>query len=262
MSKMIVITGASSGLGKALALSLANSGVVLHLIGRNFERLMETADICMAKGAIAFVYIIDVSSLEEMNKFYAKPALQKIDMVIAAAAISMDSEDFEDARSAKELFDINVVGVSNTVLPAAQIMKDNKSGGKVVIIGSIAGEIAFPSSPSYVASKGALKLFAHALSVNLKKYNILVSMVLPGYIKTAMTESNKHYMPMIISARDAAKIIIKGLKSNKSLIIFPKTLYYLVQIFKFLPRFMQDFILRRLPQKEFNNDKLKHKRNI
>jgi short-subunit dehydrogenase len=249
MTKTIIITGASSGLGKALASNLAGHNVVLHLIGRNVKRLMETVAICQNKGATVFAYLIDVSSLEEVTKFYDKIRSQKIDMVFAAAAVSMESDDFEDARAAKELFEINVIGVSNIVLPAVQMMKDNKRGGKIVIIGSIAGEIAFPSSPSYVASKAALKLFAHGLSVNLKKHKILVSMVLPGYIKTAMTQSNKHYMPMIISANEAAKIIIKGALQNKPMIIFPKTLYYCVQILKLLPRFMLDWILHKLPKK-------------
>jgi short-subunit dehydrogenase len=249
MRKTIIITGASSGLGKALASNLATHNVVLHLIGRNAKRLMETVAICKNKGAEVFAHLIDVSSLDAMSEFYGKLKEQKIDMVFAAAAVSMESDDFEDATSAKKLFDINVIGVSNTVLPAVQIMKDNKCAGKIVIIGSIAGEIAFPSSPSYVASKAALKLFAHGLSVNLQKHKILVSMVLPGYIKTAMTQSNKHYMPMIISANEAAKIIIKGIDQNKSVIIFPKILYYSVQILKLLPRFMLDWILHKLPKK-------------
>lgn len=245
----IIITGASSGLGKALAEHLAEPEVRLHLLGRNKLRLEQTADNCRKKHAEVFTHLVDVASLDEMTKFYANIRNQEITHVFASAAISMETEELENASHAKELFETNVIGVSNTVLPAAEIMSAHKKGGKIIIIGSIAGEMAFPSSPSYVASKAALKIFAHALSINLKKHNILVSMVMPGYIKTAMTQTNKHYMPLIISANKASKIIIKGVEQNKPLIIFPKRLYYLVQILNFLPRRMIDYILHKMPKK-------------
>lgn len=245
----IIITGASSGLGKALAENLAGAKVRLHLIGRNNLRLEHTADSCRKKQAEVFTHLVDVSSLDEMTRFYHNIRDQKITHVFASAAISMERDKLENASEAKELFETNMIGVSNTVLPAAEIMASHRDGGKIIIIGSIAGEIAFPSSPSYVASKAALKIFAHALSVNLRKHNILVSMVLPGYIKTAMTQNNKHPMPMIISADKAAKIIIKGVDQNQPLIIFPKILYYLVRFLKILPRCMIDYILHKMPKK-------------
>jgi len=249
MNKNIIITGASSGLGKAIAEHVATLGITLYLIGRDKKRLEETAAICKAKNAKAIPYIADVSSLEEMIKFYDHLKGQQIDILFACAAVSMDADGVEKLAQAKKIFDINVSGLSNTVLPAAEIMSKKNIGGKIVIIGSLAGELPFPTSPSYCASKAAARIFADSLRIGLKKYNIQVTTVLPGYMETPMTNSNRHAMPFIISAADAAKIIVSGVNKNQSLIVFPKILYYLVQAVKLLPNCMSDYLLSFVPSK-------------
>ena len=250
MTKTIIITGASSGLGKAIAEHVATLGITLYLIGRNKQRLEETASICKAKNANAIPYIADVSSLEEMLKFYDHLKGRQIDILFACAAVSMDVDGVEKLAQAKKIFDINIAGLSNTVLPAAEIMSKKNVGGKIVIIGSLAGELPFPTSPSYCASKAAARIFADSLRIGLKKYNIQITTVLPGYIATPMTNNNKHTMPFIVSASNAAKLIVSGVNKNKDLIIFPKILYYLVQVIKLLPNCMSDYLLGFVPGKE------------
>ena len=249
MNKTIIITGASSGLGREIAEYLAKLGVTLYLIGRNKKRLEDTVSVCRSKNAKAIACIVDVASIEEMTKFYASLKGRKIDMVFACAAVSMDANGVEEASQAKEIFDTNLIGVSNTVLPAAETMARDNAGGKIVIIGSIAGELPFPTSPSYSASKAAIRIFADSLRIGLKKHNILVTFVLPGYMETPMTSRNQYTMPMIVSAKKAAKLIIAGVNKNQDLIIFPKILYLLVCILKLFPKTILDYLLGLAPKK-------------
>ncbi len=249
MNKTIIITGASSGLGQEIAENLAKLGVTLYLLGRNKKRLEETVSACRARNAKAIACIIDVTSIEEMTKFYASLKGRKIDMVFACAAVSMDADGVESASQAKEIFDTNIIGISNTVLPAAEIMAKDNAGGKIVMIGSMAGELPFPTSPSYSASKAAIKMLADSLRIGLKKHNILVTFVMPGYMATPMTSRNKFTMPMIVSAKKAAKIIISGVERNQDTIIFPKILYFLIWLLKMFPRTISDYLLGLTPKK-------------
>ena len=143
--------------------------------------------------------------------------------------------------------DININGVLNTILPAIENMIPRRHG-HVVIISSMASIIGLSSAPAYSASKGAVRIFGEALCGYIKQYNIKLSVVIPGYIHTPMTQKNDFPMPFIISSTKAAKKIIRGITKGKSIIAFPFIMYITLKIIDFIvPSCVLIYINSRLP---------------
>lgn len=250
MTKNIVITGASSGIGAALAKQYAASGITLGLIGRNEARLQEIAKIAREKGATVETAIIDVCDKEKMQEWLTNfDALHNIDILIANAGISAGAGGLKESQERmREIFAINVDGVLNTILPVIPFMQNRKSG-QIALMSSLAGIRGMPSCPAYSASKGAIRFLGEGLRGELKDYNIKLSVICPGYIKTPMTDVNKFPMPFIMSAEKSAKIIIKGLEKNKSRIAFPLALYLPLWLISCLPVSLTDWFFAALPRK-------------
>ncbi len=249
--KNILISGGGSGIGKSLALCYAKKEVNLFLCGRNLEKLEKAQKLCQKLGANVIIKSIDVRDnrivknwINEINKNF------NIDLIIANAGISagtaIDSESF---KQVKEIFDTNIYGVINLIQPLIERMKERRSG-QIAIISSLAGFRGLPSSPAYSASKAAVRVYGEALRGHLKKFNIKVNVVCPGYVKTAMTDKNEFPMPFIISSEKCANIIKKGLAKNKSRIAFPWPFYLLVWLLTLLSNKITDPIFSRLPGKK------------
>ena len=255
MTKNILITGASSGIGKALALHYAKKGVNLFLCARNKERLEKTSKLCEEKGAKVASKILDVTNSQNCQK-WIKEIRQDLDLVIANAGISAGTSGGpEDFSQIKQIFSTNLDGVLNIIHPAIDKMKDRKSSsengkGQIAIISSLAGFRGLPSSPSYSASKAAVRVYGEALRGNLEKFSIKVNVICPGYIKTPMTDVNKFPMPFIMTPEKCAKIIEKGLRKNKSRISFPFPLFFTVWLSALLSNKITDPIFAKLPGKE------------
>ncbi len=249
--KNILITGASSGIGKALAIKYSQAGVNLFLAGRDFNKLEETKEICQALKANISYKIIDVKDelamqnwIEEIEKTY------QLSLVIACAGISAGTAGgLESANQIKEIFAVNLDGVLNTINPAIAKMKERKAG-QIVIISSLAGFRGLPSSPAYSASKAAVRVYGEGLRGNLEKIGIAVNVVCPGYIKTPMTDVNEFPMPFLMSPEKCAAIIVKGLEKNKSRISFPFPLFFVVWLATLLSNVITDPIFSRLPSKK------------
>lgn len=252
----ILITGASSGIGEALAIHYAEPDIYLSLSGRNKERLASVAKVCRDKGANVHDHVIDVTDRIAMAKWiiglYSDRA---IDLVIANAGISggtggaITGEEFSAAR---EIFDINLTGVINTIEPAIkQMQAQNKKGikGQVAIISSLAGFRGWSGSPAYSASKGAVRFYGEALRGSLKKSGIQVNVVCPGFVTSRMTDVNQYKMPMIIEADEAAKIIAGGLAKNKGRICFPFPVHFFAWFIGILPDPLAQFMMGFLPTK-------------
>lgn len=240
--KNILITGASSGLGKAIALNYSNKNTTLYLLGRNEERLFEVKKECENKGATVYTKIIDVRNRQEMNDY-----LQDIDvdLVFANAGVSGGTT----SNNEYEIFDTNIIGVLNTITPIIEKMKKIRSG-RIVIISSMASFRGIASAPAYSASKACVRYYGEALNNYLKKdYNIDVNVYCPAFIKTPLTDHNKFSMPLIMSPEKAVEIMNKGLKKNKKFIIYPKCFYYGMKLLNILPFGLDDFIYSRLPRK-------------
>ncbi|HEY8189733.1 MAG TPA: SDR family NAD(P)-dependent oxidoreductase, partial [Micavibrio sp.] len=162
--RKILITGASSGIGEALARHYAAPGATLALTGRNAERLENVAEICRAAGAAVHTGIIDVCDIETMRSWIlARDAEQNLDLVIANAGISGGTGlKGEDESQVRAIFDANVNGVFNTILPILAPMCA-RGRGQIAIISSLAGFSGWPGAPAYGASKGAIRLYGEAL---------------------------------------------------------------------------------------------------
>jgi len=243
--RSVVITGGSSGIGKALCCEYAKSGVTISFTGRNSERLAETSDEVMAKGATAVAENIDVTDSEAMKKWIEDVDRRSpIDLVIANAGIGTPPDMSLD-ESTKEVFDTNVYGVFNTVHPTLELMKD-RGRGQVAIVSSIAGFVGMPSSPSYSTSKATVRHYGKALRNRYADKGIEINVICPGWVLTPMTEPHKETIPFFASMENTTRLIRVGLEKNKGLIAFPHGLAFWIWCLSTLPDSLQDFILRRV----------------
>ncbi len=250
----ILITGASSGLGAALAVHYAAAGVMLSLTGRDTARLVETAEACRAEGANVEAATLDVTDREGMQRWLlAREAARPIDLVIANAGISGGSGGDgtlfgESAAQTEAIFATNVGGVLNTLLPLLPALRARRSG-QIAIISSLASFRGLPGAPAYSASKMAVRGWGEALRGALAADGIRVSVVCPGYVVTRMTASNRFPMPGLMEAPKAAAIIARGLARNRARIAFPGWFAFATWLLGSLPPMLTDGIYARLPKK-------------
>jgi short-subunit dehydrogenase len=219
----IVITGASSGIGEALALDYAAPGVALALTGRDSGRLEAVAEACRAKGATVFAGAIDVVDRDALGQWLATfDDAHPVDLILANAGISIDKDNssLDDFSIIRQTLDVNVGGVLNTVEPLLARLIARKSG-QIGIVSSLAGFFGLPYSASYNASKAAVRVWGESIRYVLKKDGIGVSVICPGFVTSRLTASAPFPMPFMMSAEKASAIIRKGLAANHARIAFP-----------------------------------------
>jgi short-subunit dehydrogenase len=245
MTRTIVITGASSGIGKALALRYAAPGVVLALLGRDERRLRAVAEACRNRGKSVQTGLIDVRDRPAMGHWLAElDRANPVDLVIANAGVMAGTPpggEIEAADAAYAAIETNVLGVLNTIQPLLPQMMERRRG-QIAIIGSLAGFIGLPDCPSYSASKAAVLSYGQSLRALLAPYGIGVSVVCPGYITTPMMLRESGRKPFAMSAERAAELIAAGLQRNRAVISFP----FLLSLGSRLHGLMPDRIRRRL----------------
>lgn len=244
-AKSILITGASSGIGAALAIQYASPGITLYLLGRDAARLDAVVAQCRARGAQVACASVDVTDKEGMAGAIARmDDASSIDLVIANAGISSGSfEGHETVAMAEQVFAVNFAGVIHTIHPLIERMKARKRG-HIAIMSSLAGICALPSAPAYSASKAAVRVYGDALRGMLAPYNIAVSVICPGWISTPLTDKNTFPMPFIMPVKRAVHIIMRNLGKKKSRIAFPLRLYVALCILAVLPVKARDFLWR------------------
>ena len=247
----ILITGASSGLGAALAKAYAAPGKTLFLGGRDTARLEAVTRIATSKGAEVHTGIIDVADRTLMdNWIVSADRTAALDLVIANAGISAGTGDggLEPADQVRRIYAVNVDGVMNTILPALPLMQKRRKG-QIGIVGSMAGFRGFPGAPAYCGSKAAIKVFGEGLRPTAAREGIDVSVICPGYIRSPMTAVNNFPMPFLMEADEAAEKIRRGLERNKARIAFPWPIYAAVQLLQIIPPSWIDGLMARLPTK-------------
>lgn len=248
--KTVLITGASSGIGRALAESYALPGVTLLLTGRNKERLAEAEAACAKRGATvktALVCVTDRAALEKQLLDW--DAETPIDLVIANAGISGGlGREGDGDKLFREIMSINLDGTFNTVNPLIPRMKARKSG-QIVLMSSMAGFRGLPSAPAYSVSKNAVRAYAEALRPLLKKDGLKVNVICPGFIKTPLTDVNTYIMPFLMGVPAAAAKIRRGIARNKPVIAFPWQMRLFMMLTGALPRCVSDAIFARAPVK-------------
>jgi short-subunit dehydrogenase len=241
-AQSILITGASSGIGAALAQSYAASGIRLTLGGRDAKRLQEVAAACRDAGAETRWDAIDVIDAPAMAAWLqAADRERPLDLVIANAGIS--------GGGARRIMEVNLAGTINTILPAVGLMMPRR-GGHLALMSSLGGFRGMPSAPAYCASKAAVRTYGEGLRGALAKRGIAVSVVCPGFVRTPLTAANPFPMPLIMPPERAAAIIRRGLDRRRARIAFPLRLYLAARLIAALPPAWVDGHLARLPAKE------------
>ena len=248
--RAILITGASSGLGDALARHYAAPGVWLFLHGRDDARLAAVAAACTKAGAAVETHIGEVTDAAAMAAWIAAcDHAQPLDLVIANAGISGGTAGGpEGADQVRRIFAVNVDGVLNTVLPASAAMTA-RGQGQIAVMSSIAGFLGLPNAPAYCASKAAVKTFGEGMRGPIAAAGVAVTVICPGYVKTPMTDANDFTMPFLMSVERAAGLIAAGLAANKARIAFPWPMVAAVRLLALLPPDMLAWLMARLPAK-------------
>ena len=248
--RAILITGASSGLGAALARHYAAAGVRLFLHGRDDARLAAVAAACTKAGAAVEVHVGDVTDAAAMAAWIAAcDHAQPLDLVIANAGISGGTAGGpEGADQVRRIFAVNVDGVLNTVLPASAAMTA-RGQGQIAVMSSIAGFLGLPNAPAYCASKAAVKTLGEGMRGPIAAAGVAVTVICPGYVKTPMTDANAFTMPFLMSVEQAAGLIAAGLAANKARIAFPWPMVAAVRLLALLPPDMLAWLMARLPAK-------------
>ncbi len=244
----ILITGASSGIGAALAREYAAQGVFLALAGRDRDRLAEIGEACRNRGAEVELAVLDVTEAGRLQRWIDSiDADQPLDLVIANAGISAGSGQSgmaETADQARRIFDVNLAGVLNTVFPVLPRMI-GRGRGQVAVMSSLAAFRGIASAPAYCASKAAIRVWGEGLRGALRPHGVRVSVICPGFVESRMTAANSFPMPFLMPAERAARLIRRRLARNRSRITFPWPMAALVWLMASLPAGLTDVLIHR-----------------
>jgi len=247
--KVILITGASTGIGKEMAKLLAEENCSLALLARRGELLDELAVQIKTKNPNIKSYVCDVAKPEEVKKVFTevREHFKKIDVAILNAGVGSKSsaEDYS-YENAKNTFDVNVLGIVNC---AANLLPDfiKRNAGMIVGVSSLADSRGWQGSGFYCASKAAATLLLENLRVELKPFNVKVITVKPGFVETPMTAKNKFPMPFLMSVEKAAKIIIQGIKKENRIIQFPLPTVLGAKLMRIVPEFLFEYLSIKKP---------------
>jgi short-subunit dehydrogenase len=237
LRQSVVITGASKGLGEALARLYADPGRTLGLIGRDRHRLEAVAARCRNQGAQVVIAALDVKDGAGLARWFkAFDAEHPVHLLIVNAGMFTGHGKFvpETVQEMTELLRTNLEGAALTISAAVPMMRSRQSG-RIAIVGSLAALHPLADAPAYSASKAGVMAYGEALREWLAPDHVAVSLIYPGHIKTAQVEHHVGALPLMVSAETAARIVKRGLDRGRTAIAFPKALLWLIRAGRFLP---------------------------
>lgn len=234
----VLITGATSGIGRQLALDYAQSGQRVIACGRSQSALQSLCDASPLITALQF----DVTDYGEVQRCLSHlPFIPNL-WIFNAGCCEYIENGQVDAQLIASVFAVNFQGVVNCI---AASQAHYCSGHKVVVVSSIAGELALPRAQAYGASKAALSYFCRSLAIDLAPQNIAVVTVCPGFVQTPMTDKNTFAMPMLISVTNASQSIRRQIARGKSTLYFPWLFTGMVRVIAALPYSWQRWLMGR-----------------
>jgi short-subunit dehydrogenase len=249
----VFITGASSGIGQALAEHYAKEGAIIGLAARRQDLLNTLQDSLTTE---TITYALDVRDAEALagaaNDFISRFGAP--DIVIANAGVSAGTltENRDDIKTFKGVIDINLLGMVHTFQPFIESMKQ-AGKGSLVGIASVAGIRGLPGAGAYSASKAAVIAYLESLRVELSINGIHVTTIAPGYIKTPMTDINEYAMPFLMAPEVAAKKFAQAIAKKKRFIVIPWQMGWLARVMRFLPPWLWDTMMKHAPRKAHAN---------
>jgi short-subunit dehydrogenase len=243
--KVILLTGASSGIGEALAIELANRGAILGLLARRENELSKISQKIEEAGKTARVFPCDVT--EKDCVFGAAENLRsefdRIDIMIANAGIGGNNAKTRglDPEAVAKVININLIGAVNSVSAVLPGMLE-RGAGHLVAISSLAGFRGLPKSAAYSASKAGMTAFFESVRLDVKNTGVDVTIIQPGFIKTPLTSGRENKMPFIMELEDSVPYFLSAIEKKKRFAAFPWQLATFVRIGRMFPGWLYDRI--------------------
>jgi short-subunit dehydrogenase len=246
--RSVVVTGASSGLGAALARAYSAPGTALGLVGRDKNRLAATARECEAGGAVVDAATIDVADTDAVAAWLlAFDATHPVELLIANAGTSASSAPGsagEGVETAARQIRVNLLGAVNTIEPLLPALA-GRGRGRIAVIASVAAYRGLPYSPGYCASKAGLRAYAEALRPRLQPKGVGVTVVCPGFFTSRMTDRWEGPTPFLLDGAAAARRVKRAIDRGSSRASFPWPLVFGMRFCDLAPAWLGDAILRR-----------------
>ena len=254
-SKVYWITGAGSGIGKAIALALASDGHKVVASGRNEEKLEGLVAESESLSGSVVSMPCDVADAKQMQSLFQQTGIDSLDgIILSAGTCEYTTLPKFDLEMYKRVMDTNFYGVINCVSAAFPLLseagKRNTSAKPQIIgLGSMSSYLGFPRAQAYGASKAAMSYFLDSLRADLGKY-FDITVVYPGFVETPLTDKNDFEMPFLMDSESAAKVITKKMKKRPLKIVFPLRLHIMLSILKFFSRLWYSHITPRMTRTE------------
>jgi short-subunit dehydrogenase len=246
--KVVFLTGASSGIGEALALEMARRGAILGLLARRESLLRDLVAKCERKGTAAREFPCDIT--DETSVFDAAEELRgefgKIDILIANAGIGGGSVRAKDIKPSdfRRVIDTNLIGAMNSVAAVLPQMIERGSG-QIVGISSLAGIRGLPKSAAYCASKAGMNAYFESVRLDVRDKGVAVTVIQPGFIKTPLTSGRKSKMPFLMELEDSIPYFLHAIEKKKKFAAFPWQLATLARAGRYFPAWLYDKIAAR-----------------
>jgi Short-chain alcohol dehydrogenase of unknown specificity len=251
--KIVFLTGASSGIGEALATAVAKQGAILGLLARREELLKDLAARCESAGGRTRVFACDVTDPDAVHAAANKlrEEFGGIDILICNAGISGNEPETRnyDPAGVGRVIDINLMGAVNAVHAVVAQMLERGSG-QLVAISSLAGIRGLPKSAAYSASKAAMTAFFESVRLDIQDRGVAVTIIQPGFIKTPLTAGRHNRMPFLMDLDDAVPLFLKAIERRKKFASFPWQLASIVRAGKIFPAWLYDRIAGRAKYRE------------